>query len=379
MKHPFHYVLKVKLIRNLENHKIDFTEFEEGFYDENPLIARDKAFSLYQSYIDVFLEAKNINYETDRQARVALKPYIKPESDIYIGGQIVDFENSIEPGIGIFLVDDLYVPNESSGMAFKEIFIHGMGYIHFVANDPTFLIHHLVDEYEFYERNNIDTSSKEVNVVFCDRYEWEEGYRDDEPSNYTVLRTPFDWDGYDKPYWWGKTEEKDDTQNTAYTIEDYINQGEGHQIEFKPSLLYNFSSKKAGIGIKAIIAKAICAFLNSDGGLLFIGISDNGTIQGLDFDFQLACEKNPKDFFLLEFDQMISHFFSFSIRSRISSRFFDIEDKIIFMVAVMPSKNRPVFLNGKDGKEFYIRGEASSRQLTDIEQIVNYCIDKWQK
>ena len=35
-----------------------------------------------------------------------------------------------------------------------------------------------------------------------------------------------------------------------------------------------------------------------------------------------------------------------------------------------------IFLNGKNGKEFYVRGEASSRQLTDIEQIVNYCMDR---
>jgi len=53
-------------------------------------------------------------------------------------------------------------------------------------------------------------------------------------------------------------------------------------------LLYNFSLGKAGIGIKEIISKAICTFLNSRGGFLFIGFTDKGEIQGLKYDYKLT-------------------------------------------------------------------------------------------
>ena len=153
--------------------------------------------------------------------------------------------------------------------------------------------------------------------------------------------------------------------------------GENNQIEFKPTLLYNFSTERAGISIKGIIAKAICAFLNSNGGFLLIGVNDNGNVQGLDFDYKLSGNKNPKDFFQLEFDQMLEYFLSFSVKSNVVGQFYEVEGKDIYVVTVTPNKRRPIFMKGQNGKEFYVRGEASSRQLTDIEQLVNYCIDRW--
>lgn len=78
-----------------------------------------------------------------------------------------------------------------------------------------------------------------------------------------------------------------------------------------------------------------------------------------------------------EFDQMLEHFLTFSVKSNISGQFFQLNEKDIFVVAVTPSSRRPIFMNGLKGKEFYVRGEASSRQLSDIEEIANYCIEKW--
>lgn len=33
----------------------------------------------------------------------------------------------------------------------------------------------------------------------------------------------------------------------------------------------------------------------------------------------------------------------------------------------------------KNGKEFWVRGNHGNRQLTDNEELANYCIDKWGK
>ena len=66
----------------------------------------------------------------------------------------------------------------------------------------------LVREMEYYEHFNYNTGNHVTDVVFCDSNEWLEGYREDEPQAYTILKTPFDWTGMDKPYWWGEPEEK---------------------------------------------------------------------------------------------------------------------------------------------------------------------------
>jgi hypothetical protein len=261
----------------------------------------------------------------------------------------------------------------------EEIFIHGIGNISFLNDHSDRLIFELQREYEYYTFYNYQTDDKVIEVVYCCRDEWEEGYREDEPATYNILETPFDWTGLDKPYWWGEPEDEEmqEIQQAPKTLEEIIQEGESNQVEFKPALLYNFSTGKGGIGVKGIIAKAICAFLNSNGGFLIIGVTDKGEPQGLSFDFSLSEDKNEKDFFMLEFDQMLEHFLSFSIKSNVSGQFYQLNEKDIFVVTVTPSKRRPIFLKGQNGKEFYVRGEASSRQLTDIEELVNYCIEKW--
>lgn len=386
----FHYIVKAKLIRHIKGSgEIEFLQFEDKFENENPIIARNLAFKHYQNYIDVLLEAKQKKYYSDRQARVDLYSFIDPgtKTKIQIGESEVEFSDAFGNGIGIFLIVDAPKPDiiydDKEG---EEIFIHGIGNISYL-NEPNSLITELEREFEYFKFNNYDTQDKEIEIVFCNSEEWAEGYLGNgqwlesygEPNTHKILETPFDWTGYDKPYWWGEpnNEEIEEVQKTPKTLEEIIQEGESNQVEFKPALLYNFSTGKGGIGVKGIIAKAICAFLNSNGGFLIIGVTDKGEPQGLSFDFSLSEDKNQKDFFMLEFDQMLEHFLSFSIKSNVSGQFYKLNEKDIFVVTVTPSKRRPIFLKGQNGKEFYVRGEASSRQLTDIEELVNYCIEKW--
>lgn len=81
--------------------------------------------------------------------------------------------------------------------------------------------------------------------------------------------------------------------------------------------------------------------------------------------------KDPKDYFLLEFDNMVKQFIGLSIKSNISGQFYEIEGKEIFYVTVSPNKKRLIFLKGHECKELYIRGEASTHQVKDAEEIIN--------
>jgi hypothetical protein len=74
---------------------------------------------------------------------------------------------------------------------------------------------------------------------------------------------------------------------------------------------------------------------------------------------------------------MLKHFLDFSVRNSVSGQFYRYLGTEIYVVTVSPSRRRPIFIRGQNGKEFYVRGEASSRQLSDPEELVNYCLDKW--
>lgn len=415
MKAAFHYVVRAKLIRLKKGNEIDFLEFEDKFENENPILAREDAFRHYQNYIDVLLQGKGKTYISDRQAREELNSFIDTGTGtttrIKVGETEIDFSDSFGNGIGIFMIID--DPKEDVVFDDKigqEVFIHGIGNFSLFGYNSDSIIFDLEREFAYYKHYNYDTKNKEIQVVYCHREECEEGYLGNgewlegynEPNTHEILETPFDWTGYNKLFWWGEPanniegkktqipETGEDLDKYGETInveskpalspeklEDLIKGGETNQVEFKPTLLYNFSTGKAGIGIKAIIAKTICAFLNSNGGFLFIGLTDEGKTQGLDFDFKLADGKKPTDFFRLEFDQMLVHFLSFSVKTNVEADFYERDGKDVFVVTVRPNKRRPIFLKGQSGLEFYVRGEASSRRLTDIEELVNYCLDRW--
>jgi len=232
----------------------------------------------------------------------------------------------------------------------------------------------LLYELEYYKHYNYEIKNTNTKVTYCVKDAWEDGLEDGAIIPGEILKTPFNWEGYDKPYWWGEPE-NDETEPIPPPIEELIQQGESNKVEFKTTL--HFRTSKETIKIHDSIPKTICAFLNSNGGLLFVGIKDNKAIEGLGFDFSLANGNNPKDYFLLEFDKMLQDFIGFSIKSNISGEFYEIEEKEIFYISVRPSKNRIIFLKGKEGKELYVRGVASTRQIKDPEEIINYWKDKF--
>lgn len=284
---------------------------------------------------------------------------------------------------------------EIDGKSFEYISKYGLG-IEFTLDEKQF---YLIDfcgkinadtydslaigldiELEYYQKNFLEYKNAEK-ITYCNQGEWIEGFTENEPSTFEILETSATFNDKSEPYWWLNLEEKKDLLKNIIQeaiIEKSLKIGENSFTEYKPSLLYNFKTKKASIGVKNIIAKVICSFLNSNGGKLLIGINDSGEIQGLDHDFSLKNKDDQFDFFRIEFDNMLFQFFDKSIYHYIKADFnFDYE-KPFFEVSVKPSEY-PVFLiNHRDNqKYFYIRTTTSSIKILDIQEVVKYCLSHW--
>jgi len=372
MAAKFYYCVIAKLIKKKNSAgEYESIDINREFQNEELINSRHEALKYYQSLIEVLLQSRGLEYETDRQAREALDSFIDPKTNtkFVFDDESYEISDSLGNGIGVILI----------GKDDEKHLVHGIGELQEGSTTPEGLTLGLEEEYGIFKENHFDTGGIETTIMFCNREEWLDGYRDDEPQSYTFLETPFDWSGMDKPYWWGEPieEQKKEEPAKSKSFEEIIEGGESLQVEFKPTLLYNFTTKQASIGIKGIIAKTICAFLNSQGGFLFIGMHDSGQPQGLSYDFSLAGEKNPKDYFNLEFDDMIRQFLPKSLKSNISGRFEKIKGQEIFVVVVRRSRKGPVFMNGQFEKEFWVRWTASTRQYKDIEEIANYCLEHW--
>ena len=68
------------------------------------------------------------------------------------------------------------------------------------------------------------------------------------------------------------------------STQEIINQGESDYVEFKSSLRWNLLAAKRDKRITHAILKSIAAFLNSEGGILLVGVADDGAIVGLEAD-----------------------------------------------------------------------------------------------
>lgn len=200
-------------------------------------------------------------------------------------------------------------------------------------------------------------------------------------ANCDFLPTPHIWcslEEYNERYNNKSTEEE---VSWATGIENMIRRGETDRIEFKPALLYNFKTGKAGIGIKHIIARTLCSFMNTNGGFLLVGVEDDGTIQGLEKDYSLFTGKNVKDEIRKEVDSVITWFIGKEHSSLIETEIVSIQGKDLLVIYSDKSPS-PICLNYRKYdqmvSEFYIRMNASTHQL-NTQQALTYCLRHFNK
>lgn len=143
---------------------------------------------------------------------------------------------------------------------------------------------------------------------------------------------------------------------------ELISGGEHQFVEFKSSLVWDYYQQRANKALYEPIMKTIVAFLNSSGGYLLIGVSDEGQILGLEPDLQTLGKPNLDGFensFNMSFNKMIGVEF----RQYADVAFPVIDEKTICVLQVRPSPI-PAYLQHKGSEKFFIRAGNASQSLT---------------
>jgi hypothetical protein len=169
-------------------------------------------------------------------------------------------------------------------------------------------------------------------------------------------------------------------ENAKKGIITIINGGENEKVEFKSSLKFDVSQK--GIPPKIIehtCLKTLAAFLNSDGGTLYIGIKDDGNILGLEqTDFTTFSKPNKEDEWKKHFDNLIGNALGNATHALVKTQLVLIENKSIAVVAVNKSID-PIWMKNEKGvEEVYVRRTASTIGLQGNEA-VQYINQHWKK
>jgi uncharacterized membrane protein YeaQ/YmgE (transglycosylase-associated protein family) len=164
---------------------------------------------------------------------------------------------------------------------------------------------------------------------------------------------------------------------SSETVRELIACGESGTVELKSSARCSRRTGRRDPRIELLIAKAVAGFLNGAGGTLLIGVDDDGTIVGVEFDYPSVKHQN-RDGFTLWLTDHLSLCLGRPATAMIHSSFVSVEDHDVCLVDVPPSP-RPVFLDHPGGQkeaDFYLRVGNSTRQLL-ADEIISYHEQRW--
>ena len=146
-------------------------------------------------------------------------------------------------------------------------------------------------------------------------------------------------------------------------LRSLIDAGENDRFELKSTLRWNLKSNKPDKEIENAWLKTIIAFLNTSGGLLLVGIEDDGKVLGLEPD------KFPNaDRYLLHVNNLIRERIGMEVTQFIKFGLKHLDRKEILCIRCSPSPDPAFLKNGKD-EDFYVRVGPGSRKLTSRETL----------
>ncbi|GFK93652.1 hypothetical protein NNJEOMEG_01486 [Fundidesulfovibrio magnetotacticus] len=141
-------------------------------------------------------------------------------------------------------------------------------------------------------------------------------------------------------------------------VEALLAAGESETLEFKSTLRFNLAAGRPGKEIEMASMKAITAFMNSSGGVLAVGVDDQGEPLGLEPDgFE------NEDHLLRHFTSLFAQHVGIEFLGLAAFGMRSCRGRRILLVRCAPSRE-PVILKGGKEEEFYLRAGPSSRKLS---------------
>ena len=153
------------------------------------------------------------------------------------------------------------------------------------------------------------------------------------------------------------------TESGELLLADLIDAGESDSVEFKSTLRTNLHTDQRDKRMENTVLKTLAGFLNSDGGQLFIGVSDEGTPVGIEADNFQSEDKMHVYLVNIVNDRMGP-----SAWATIHANFDDYEDHRVMVVRCERSPS-PVYLKDGSLERFYVRTGPATTELSGGQMI----------
>jgi hypothetical protein len=154
----------------------------------------------------------------------------------------------------------------------------------------------------------------------------------------------------------GKVEK--DLATDELNLSQVVMNGESEAVEFKSTLRTNLHINNKDPRMEFSVLKTLAGFLNTNGGMLVIGVSDDGTPIGIQTD---GLENEGK--MSLHLVNIIKTRMGIQALTNLHAHFDDQEDCRVMVVKCRKSP-KPVFLKDGEAERFYIRTGPSTTELS---------------
>lgn len=158
-------------------------------------------------------------------------------------------------------------------------------------------------------------------------------------------------------------------------VAELVVMGESATLEYKASMRWDYREQKPNKELQRVIAKTAAGFMNSEGGTLLIGVTDDGVVVGIQPDLDTL--KDPTlDGFERALRQTIADGVGAEFDHLVKSAYEPVNGAKVAVVTVEPSP-KPVYVSGGTAPEFYIRAGNSTKPL-DVQASHDYIKMHWE-
>lgn len=150
--------------------------------------------------------------------------------------------------------------------------------------------------------------------------------------------------------------------------------GESSTLEFKSSIRYDYQTRNVNRELIKVIAKAAAGFLNSDGGQLLVGVSDDGAVLGIQPDIDTLSRKT-RDAFEMALRNGVAGYLGVEVTPRLAVTFTEL-DGLTIVCITCPASDSAVYMRDGERQEFYVRDGNQTRPL-DVRAAHVYIRMRW--
>jgi hypothetical protein len=154
----------------------------------------------------------------------------------------------------------------------------------------------------------------------------------------------------------GEVEEK--LATAEFDLSKVVFNGESEVVEFKSTLRTNLHTGSKDPRMELSVLKTLTGFLNTNGGMLVIGVSDDGSPVGIQAD-----DFDSEDKMSLHLVNIVKTRMGIPAMTSLHAHFDDHDDSRVMVVKCRKSPI-PIFLKDGDTERFYIRTGPSTTELT---------------